>query len=245
MKTPLCSIAMILALLLLPQGAWCASCAPCDEFSTVSTLVRDGGIGRNEARERIRSLVPALAAYYRQEGRKVYTKGEWVFPVAGYTPVTSGNSRGRDYVASGYDYFTGNRHGGHPSFDLFIHDRNRDCLDDRSMAPVNVLAMTGGVVVALEREWERSSRLRGGRYIWIYDPDGDGLVYYAHNLEVKVAVGDIVKPGDVIATVGRSGLNAAKKRSPTHLHLTYLQIRDGYPRPVRISWQWLKTAPGR
>jgi len=108
---------------------------------------------------------------------------------------------------------------------------------------VNVLSMTGGVVVALEGEWQSTSSLRGGRYIWIYDPDEDGLVYYAHNATIKVAVGDVVKPGDGIATVGRSGLNAFKKRSPTHLHLTYLQIRDGYPRPVRISWQWLQADP--
>ena len=243
MKTILCSSTMILMLLLWPPGAWSGSCAPCKEFNTVSTLVRDGRIGRSEARERIRSLVPSLAAYYQQSGQKIYRRGEWAFPLAGYSPVTAGSTGGRDYVASGYDYFAGNRHGGHPSFDLFIRDRNRDSLDDRSKAPVNVLSMTGGVVVALEGEWQSTSSLRGGRYIWIYDPDEDGLVYYAHNATIKVAVGDVVKPGDVIATVGRSGLNAFKKRSPTHLHLTYLQIRDGYPRPVKISWQWLKTDP--
>jgi len=238
-------LALTLTLFLSPPAAWSGSCAPCEEFSTVNTMVRDGLIGRNEAGDRIRALVPALAAYYREGGHKEYPRGEWVFPVAGYSPATVGNSKGRDYVAAGYDYFAGNRHGGHPSFDLFIRDRNQDSLDDRSKAPVNVLAMTGGLVVALEKEWDNGSRLRGGKYIWIYDPVGDGLVYYAHNAAVKVALGDIVKPGEVIATVGRSGLNAARKRSPTHLHLTYLQIRDGYPRPVKISWQWLKPASPR
>jgi len=232
------SIALIL--LFSPPVAWSGSCAPCEEFSTVSTMVRDGLISRSEARDRIRALVPALAAYYRQESHTAFPRGEWVFPVEGYSPATAGNNKGRDYVASGYDYFAGNRHGGHPSFDLFIRDRNQDSLDDRSKTPVNVLSMTGGLVVALAKEWDSGSRLRGGKYIWIYDPDVDGLVYYAHNASVKVALGDIVKPGEVIATVGRSGLNAFRKRSPTHLHLTYLQIRDGYPQPVKISWQWLK-----
>jgi hypothetical protein len=234
-----------LMLLLWPLAAWSATCAPCEEFSTVNTLVRDGRIGKDAAREKIRGLVPALAAYYQQSGAKMYSRGEWAFPLEGYSPDTVGNSKGRDYVASGYDYFSGNRHGGHPSFDLFIRDRNRDCLDDRSNKPVNVLSMTGGLVVALADEWENSSKLRGGKYIWVYDPVEDGLVYYAHNSAVKVAVGAFVKPGDLLATVGRSGLNALKKRSPTHLHLTYLQIRDGYPRPVRISWQWLRIDPPR
>ena len=91
-----------------------------------------------------------------------------------------------------------------------------------------VLAMTGGIVVALEKEWSASSTLRGGKYLWVYDPSAEALVYYAHNRELTVGLGDIVKPGDPIAFVGRTGLNAARKRSPTHLHLTYLTVnRDG------------------
>lgn len=60
------------------------------------------------------------------------------------------------------------------------------------------------------------------------------LVYYAHNREIFVSPGDILRPGDRIATVGRTGLNARKKRSPTHLHLTCLKLRDGSPKPENI-----------
>ena len=93
---------------------------------------------------------------------------------------------------------------------------------------------TGGIVIAVEDNWARASKLRGGNYIWIYDLSSEGLVYYAHNRDIYVRVGDLVKPGDTIATVGRTGLNAARKRSPTHLHLTFLKIADGYPRPENV-----------
>ena len=70
---------------------------------------------------------------------------------------------------------------------------------------------------------------RGGKYLWIYDPASDSLVYYAHNRELAVNLGTVVNPGDKIATVGRTGFNAAKKRSPTHLHLSWLKIKNGTP----------------
>jgi hypothetical protein len=44
----------------------------------------------------------------------------------------------------------------------------------------------------------------------------------------------MVRPGDVLATVGRSGFNAAKRRSPTHLHLSVLLLRDGRLLPQDI-----------
>jgi murein DD-endopeptidase MepM/ murein hydrolase activator NlpD len=94
--------------------------------------------------------------------------------------------------------------------------------------------MTGGVVVALEKEWQPGSKMRGGKYIWIYDPANDLLVYYAHNEELFVALGTIVKPGDLLATMGRSGLNAAKRRSPTHLHFSVLRIIEGKPVPMPV-----------
>ena len=83
--------------------------------------------------------------------------------------------------------------------------------------------------------------MRGGRYLWIYDPGNDLLIYYAHNQRLLVAVGTVVKAGDAIATVGRSGYNAAKQRSPTHLHLTALKIADGRMMPVDL-YQELKKA---
>ncbi|MCJ7641760.1 MAG: M23 family metallopeptidase, partial [Desulfobacterales bacterium] len=50
--------------------------------------------------------------------------------------------------------------------------------------------------------------------------------------EIAVSVGQIVSRGDRLGKVGRTGLNAYPKRSPTHLHFSVHQSIDGYPKPI-------------
>lgn len=203
-------------------------------YNDLNSRIRDGRITRAAARAELMQRLAAVRKDYYLQGGKDYTAAEWVFPLAGYDMRAIDGGRGHGFVPGGYDFFSGNRHGGHPAYDIFIRDRNQDNRDDRTGKPVSVLSMTGGIVVALEREWERPSGLRGGKYIWIYDPANDLLVYYAHNEELYVQLGQIVSPGDLLATVGRSGLNAAKRRSPTHLHFSMLRLADGKPLPMNI-----------
>lgn len=213
----------------------------CMAYDALNTRIRDNKIERGSARtELMRLLAEARDEYYRAGGRN-HPGTEWVFPLSGYDSRAIGGGPHHGYIPGRYDFYKGNRHGGHPSFDIFIHDRNQDALDDRTGRPVKVLSLTGGVIVALEREWQPGSRQLGGRYIWVYDPASELLVYYAHNSELSVKLGEIVRPGDVLATVGRSGYNAAKRRSPTHLHLTVLRVRDGQVLPMDI-YQNLKQA---
>jgi peptidoglycan LD-endopeptidase LytH len=209
-------------------------CPPCEAFNRLNSLIRDGRIPRAAAKRELVPLLDAVRAYYTANGGREYGEGEWVFPLKGYDSRAIGGGRRHGYAAGGYDFFDGNRHGGHPSFDIFIHDRDQDCRDDRSGNHVPVLSLTGGVVVAAEPEWLPGSDLRGGKYLWIFDPASDSLVYYAHNRELNVTVGQMVRPGDLLAHVGRTGLNASKRRSPTHLHLTLLRVRNGSPRPTDI-----------
>jgi peptidoglycan LD-endopeptidase LytH len=180
-------------------------------FNSFNTLLRDGKIRKSEAITGLNTLLDELSQYYSKNGGKNYSRKEWVFPLAGYDQKAITGGRIKGYMASGYDYFTGNRHGGHPSFDIFIRDRNQDSIDDRTGQQVKVLSMTGGIVVAMEEKWERGSKLRGGIYLWVYDPANKMLVYYAHNSKLFVGLGDIVKPGDVLATVGRSGVERRQK----------------------------------
>ena len=214
-------------------------------FNDFNTQIRDGRISKATARK---VLPPQLAAirtdYYQRRGRD-YAPTEWVFPVSGYTAAAIEKRGKHGFVPNGYDFFSGNRHGGHPAYDIFIRDRNQDSRDDRTGKAVQVVSMTGGVVVSRENEWQQGSELRGGRYIWVYDPANDLLVYYAHNEELFVETGKIVKPGDLLATVGRSGLNAAKRRSPTHLHFGVLRINDGQPLPLPVfrELQQAKSIP--
>ena len=110
---------------------------------------------------------------------------------------------------------------------------------------VSVLSMTGGIVVALEKGWQQGSELRGGNYLWVYDPGSDLLVYYAHNDKLFVDLGTMVKPGDLLATVGRSGLNASKRRSPTHLHFSVLRLKNGQPVPVPVYGELQRAGIGQ
>ena len=206
----------------------------CVRYNALNNLIRDGKINKGDARSELKWILADLRQEYSRVGGKRYPKEAWIFPLAGYDShaITGGWRKG--YIASGYDFFAGNRHGGHPAFDIFIRDRNQDNRDDRTNSPVAVLSLTGGIVVALEREWEQGSSLRGGKYLWIFDPGNDLLVYYAHNSKILVGLGEIVKPGDLIARVGRSGFNANKRRSPTHLHLSVLRMQHGWPLPLDV-----------
>jgi murein DD-endopeptidase MepM/ murein hydrolase activator NlpD len=206
----------------------------CQCFNELNTRIRDGRTAKNKAQAEVKRLLAEVRDAYYQGGGGTYHRSDWVFPLSGHDRRAVGRGRRHGFKPRGYDFFSGNRHGGHPSYDIFIRDRNQDSLDDRSGKAVRVLSMTGGIVVALEKEWEQGSSLRGGRYIWIYDPANELLVYYAHNGELSVELGQIVKPGDLLATVGRSGLNAAKKRSPTHLHLTVLKLKEGRAEPLEV-----------
>jgi murein DD-endopeptidase MepM/ murein hydrolase activator NlpD len=204
-------------------------------------MVRDGKIEKPAARAEIEKLLPKLRDYFYAKGGTDSPNELWAFPLEGYTTDAIGGTNGNGYIAKGYDYFDGNRHGGHPAQDIFIRDRNQDSLDDRTGKPVSVFSMRNGVVVAVENMWRPGSELRGGKYIYVFDPATSSLLYYAHNGEIFVKPGDIVTAKQVLATVGRTGKNAFAARSPTHLHLMWLVFEDGAPVARNIYRQLLKA----
>lgn len=225
---------MLLTMVPASASAAAEACPPCLAFDRLDKQIRDGALPETEARQRFAAVIAELDARFAHNDDSNDRRERWVFPLRGYALATAGAAAAKGYVAAGYDYFDGNRHGGHPSFDLFIADRNQDSLDDRTRQPVTVVSMTGGIVVAAETAWAAGNPLRGGKYLWICDPANHLLIYYAHNRDLLVGVGDRVAPGTPLALVGRSGLNAAKRRSPTHLHLTVLNTRSGDPAPENI-----------
>jgi peptidoglycan LD-endopeptidase LytH len=218
---------------------------PCLDFDRLYAAIRDGAIDRQAARDRVRALLPRIRDDFYARGGRDAPADTWRFPLEGYAANAIGGKNGSGYVAGGYDYFDGYKSHGHPGHDLFIHDRNQDELDDATGKPVDVLSIASGIVVARAVEWERGNVLRGGRYVYVYDPARNGMFYYAHNRSVLVMPGDIVTPGQVIATVGRSGRNASAPRSPTHLHVMFLAIEDGYPKPRDIYQDLLRLGRRR
>jgi murein DD-endopeptidase MepM/ murein hydrolase activator NlpD len=150
----------------------------------------------------------------------------------GYGPSAIGGKDGSGYQIQGYDFFDGNDHMGHPGHDIFIRDKNQDGIDDSTRKPVEVVSISTGIVVSINLRWEPSSPIRGGNYIWIYDPIKSRYYYYAHLNEIFVNVGQIVSRGDPLGTVGRTGVKAYLKSSPTHLHFVVHQSIKGYPKPM-------------
>jgi hypothetical protein len=164
------------------------------------------------------------------------------FPLMGFDYRAVGGKNGSGFHAAGYDLFDQNAKGSHPAHDIFIKDKNQDCKDDRTGDYVSILSVSDGVVIGTENDWQPGSEYRGGNYIWIYDTTTGGLWYYAHQKEIYVKTGDVVKAGQKISIIGRTGYNAAMKRSDTHLHLTYLRIdEEGNPTPIN-TFGWLKNA---
>lgn len=170
------------------------------------------------------------------------TRTYFVFPIRGYGPSAIGGTHGEGYRGNGFDLFDHRVRGSHPAQDIFVRDTNQDGIDDRTKKPIEVLAMTSGVVLAIETGWKPGSDYRGGNWIWVYDPAMHGLFYYAHNNVIDVTPGQWVQAGQKLATMGRTGFNAYKTRSPTHLHLMYLHLLpSGLPVP-RNPYSWLLTA---
>jgi len=211
-----------------------ASDDPCIEFDSLYVLIREGEISKQIAIPKINEVISNLNKFFINKGGVEFKNEDWVFPLRGYSAKEIGGANGSGYVAKGYDFFDGNKHGGHPAHDIFIHDKNQDCVDDNTNEPVDVISMSSGVVVSLAKVWDVDSDLRGGKFVMIYDTFSNALFYYAHNNVVTVNIGDIVKPGDKIGEVGRSGLNAYKKKSPTHLHISYFLVNEGEIEPDNI-----------
>jgi murein DD-endopeptidase MepM/ murein hydrolase activator NlpD len=205
----------------------------CKKYEKLNRQIRDGMIEFSSALKEIQNIIPKIKSEYYRLGGKDWGKKFWVFPLQHYSFKAIGGRNGNGYISNGYNFFAGNKHGGHPAHDIFIQDSNQDCKDEITEKYVNILSFSGGVVVATERIWNVNSKLRGGKYIWIFDPSSNSLFYYAHCSNTLVTAGQIILPGQIIATVGRSGLNAFKKRSPTHLHFSQLRFDDYYyPRPA-------------
>lgn len=196
------------------------------DFHFLYLSIRDGDIDERLAKDSTQSLLARIKDYYIENGGQPDSASHWVFPVEGYGMNMIGGKNGSDYIAGNYNFYNTSRVHVHPAHDIFVADKNQDKLDDRTELPINILSFTSGIVVSVEYFWDASSTKRGGNFIYIYEPFSRKMYYYAHNELVLVQLGDVVKAGQNIATMGRSGFNAYKERSPTHLHFSMLQFDE-------------------
>jgi hypothetical protein len=224
----LCGILCLVPLLLAGQVSAEPVLTPVhEEWDTLQRAVRDGTIARDNAREEIIRVGGKL----RENHDGKAGRSPFHFPVKGYGPDCIGGKHGSGYRPAGYNFYDGNRHGGHPAHDLFIKDIRVDGLDTGTGKPAEIVSFTDGIVIGVNPTWQYPSEIRGGVYIWIYDPSDDRYYYYAHLARALVVPGDRVKAGDTIALLGRTGKNAWPKRSPTHLHFMCLSFDEGRMTP--------------
>jgi hypothetical protein len=209
------------------------------EFRPLNREILTQSIGQESAKKKFQKVISSL----RQEcrGHVFIQEPEPVFPLIGYDSSAISKTASADYRDKGYNYFNGNGYLGHPGVDLLIRDENRDGLDDETKKPCKIVSMTEGVVVDVETKWKPNSNMIDGNFIWIYDFVNHRLVYYAHISKAVIGVGDLVEAGTLLGYVGRTGNNASKSTSPTHLHIMILNMNEeNLPVPVN-SISFLRT----
>jgi hypothetical protein len=216
--------------LLLPQASLDSLC---EKWNALDKLILNQKIDKDAAIRMLERYENDIIKYFKKNNISGHKKADWVFPLSNYSSIVH-REDGKDFRDYKYDYFQGSDASSHPAHDIFIADTNKDCLDDATGKPVDVVSMSGGVVAATDTTWEIGSYLRGGKYVKIFDVTNMKIFYYSHLNTVYAKPGDLVKPGDKIAEVGRTGRSAILKGGLTHLHIALLSYEDGYPKPEEI-----------
>ncbi len=202
-------------------------------WNDVDRKILTKSIDKDEAVELLKKYEKPVKAFFRKMGGNIVHRDKWVFPLTNYSSI-SYRDEGNDFLLGDYDYFQGSNTKGHPAHDIMINDANKDLLDDSTGKPVDVVSMGSGVVVSVDTTWQPGSKLRGGKFVKIFDVTNSGIFYYSHLSKVFVYPGLIVNAGEKIGEVGRTGRKTILPGGKTHLHIGYLKSEDGYPVPEEI-----------
>jgi peptidoglycan LD-endopeptidase LytH len=212
-------------------------------FSRYKSLlvdIREKKISPSEAESEFKSIMVKLKDSYPNTLDSSQSSS-LVFPMTKSNYIAVGGA-GTGFYIKKFNLFDHSVSGSHPAHDIFIFDPDQDCIDNRKQEYVDIVSVGNGVVLAVEKDWTDTSDYRGGNYVWVFDFERGGLWYYAHHRRVVVEPGQIVRPGNKLGEVGRTGFNAKNKRSDTHLHLMYLEIDSSYYPQPKNYYEWLKQA---
>lgn len=160
------ALCAMLFLILFPHSLVPSQIDPALEWHLLYIKIRDRLITREKALNQLKELEVLLKDFYLKNSER-QLDDRLCFPLKGYSFQFIGGKGGSGYQVQGYDFFDGNDHRGHPGHDIFIRDKNQDGLDDMTEKPAEVISASPGIVVSVNVDWEPSSPLRGGNYIWI------------------------------------------------------------------------------
>ncbi len=204
---------------------------PILRWDKIDRLIWINNIEIKAAADSIAVFVPLAVQYCKTVDMPFTERKDWVFPMSGYTK-TSYRSDGKDYKDEKFDYFQGGNSHGHPAHDIFILDSDSNIIEDATGNKVDASAMVSGVIINIKNDWIPSDMGRGGNFVKLFDPVSEAIFYYSHLDSVSVSPGQIVRAGEKIGVVGRTGRKAF--RGKTHIHIAYYKIVNGYPKPVDI-----------
>ena len=103
-----------------------------------------------------------------------------------------------------------------------------------------VRAVSRGIVILADRDWDpvnlfSTTSRKGGNAVIVFDPDHDRFYRYCHMSTVEVASGKLVAAGEIVGSVGHSGLNASQPGHGQHLHFETNQYLEGRVRAIEYS----------
>ena len=98
-------------------------------------------------------------------------------------------------------------------------------------------AVSRGMVVLADRDWRRdelfsTTSRKGGNAVIVFDPDHDRFYRYCHMSTVEVSSGHAVAAGEIIGTIGHSGLSASQPGHGNHLHFEANEYLNGRVRAM-------------
>jgi murein DD-endopeptidase MepM/ murein hydrolase activator NlpD len=114
---------------------------------------------------------------------------------------------------------------------------HRDAVDLFAPEGAAVHAVSRGLVILADHDWTLSNLFsstsrKGGNAVIVFDPDHDLFYRYCHLGTVQVSSGNIVAAGQILGTVGHTGLNASRPGHGCHLHLEANQYAAGHVRAM-------------
>lgn len=116
------------------------------------------------------------------------------------------------------------------NFEIPEGPNHPDALDIFTQEGEKIFSITNGIVIVADKNWKEndyfsSHSMLGGNGVIIFDPENNQFLRYAHLNQVYVNAGDVVLAGDVLGTVGHTGLNAQKPGHGNHLHLEINKLK--------------------
>jgi hypothetical protein len=154
--------------------------------------------------------------------------GRWVFPVEGPRADIEIGGGGTGHRPSRVIPCHAAANPGHPAHDIFVKEAGTTGRNARN-EPYWARAVEDGVVLVARDGWEPGDPWRGDNYVLLYLPARRLVAHCAHLEMLLVCAGERVRRGQRLGMVGRTGLNAWPKRSPTHLHLGLWDARTFRP----------------